>query len=154
MKVEKDYRDFLKSLNAEKVRYLIVGGYAYSYHAEPRYTKDIDILVEATEESGARVIAAIANLWGAMPELKASDFLRRDMMIQLGVAPVRIDIITACSGIEFQSAWKNRIRAKYGDISVSFISLEDLIKNKRAVGRDRDLLDAKYLERVKAAKKK
>jgi len=154
MKVEKDYRDFLKSLNAEKVRYLIVGGYAYSYHAEPRYTKDIDILVEATEESGARVIAAIAKFWGAMPELKASDFLRRDMMIQLGVAPVRIDIITACSGIEFQSAWKNRIRAKYGDISVSFISLEDLIKNKRAVGRDRDLLDAKYLERVKAAKKK
>jgi len=154
MKVEKDYRDFLKSLNAKKARYLIVGGYAYSYHAEPRYTKDIDILVEATEENGIKVVAAIADFLGMAPKLGASDFLRRDMVVQLGVAPVRIDVITACSGIEFQSAWKNRIRAKYGDISVSFISLEDLIKNKRAVGRDRDLLDAKYLERVRAAKKK
>lgn len=154
MRVEKDYRDFLELLGAKKVRYLIVGGYAYSYHAEPRYTKDIDILVEATEENGTKVIAAIAEFWGMEPELKASDFLRRDMIIQLGLAPVRIDIITACAGIEFKSAWKNRIKAKYGDIHIFFISLEDLIKNKRAVGRDRDSLDAKYLERVKVAKKK
>jgi len=154
MRVEKDFRDFLKSLNAKKARYLIVGGYAYSYHAEPRYTKDIGILVEATEKNGTKVVAAIADFWGMKPEVEASDFFRRDMVVQLGVAPVRIDIITACAGIEFQSAWKNRIKAKYGDISVYFISLEDLIKNKRAVGRDRDMLDAKYLERVKAAKKK
>jgi len=78
-----------------------------------------------------------------------ADFLRRDTIIQLGLAPVRINIITSCAGIEFRSAWKNRIRAKYGDIYVFFISLKDLIKNKRAVGRDRDLLDAKYLDRVK-----
>jgi len=154
MRVEKDYRDFLKLLGAKKAKYLIVGGYAYSYHAEPRYTKDIDILVEATEANGAKVVAAIAEFWGMKPEVEPADFLRRDTIIQLGFEPVRIDIITSCAGIKFQSAWKNRIKAKYGDIDVFFISLEDLIKNKRAVGRDRDLLDAKYLERIKKAKGK
>ena len=154
MRVEKDYRDFLRLLGAKKAKYLIVGGFAYSYHAEPRYTKDIDLLVEATEENGAKVRAAIAEFWGMKPEIDPADFIRRDAVIQLGLEPVRIDIITSCAGIEFQSAWKNRVKAKYGDILVFFISLEDLIKNKRAVGRDRDLLDAKYLERVRKAKRK
>jgi hypothetical protein len=131
-----------------------VGGYAYSFYAEPRYTKDIDILVEATEENGKKVVAAIADFWGTKPEVEASDFLRDDMIIQLGFDPVRIDIITSCTGIEFPSAWQNRVSAKYGDIKVFFISLEDLIKNKTAAGRDRDLLDAKYLQRVKEAKEK
>jgi hypothetical protein len=152
MRVEKDYRDFLKLLGVKKAKYLIVGGYAYSFHAEPRYTNDIDILVEATEENGAKVVAAITEFWGMKPEIEPSDFLRRDMIVQLRFEPVRIDIITSSSGIEFRSAWENRIKAKYGNIDVFFISLEDLIKNKRAVGRDRDLLDAKYLERVKKAK--
>jgi hypothetical protein len=140
MKVEKDYRDFLKLLGAKKAKYLIVGGY--------------DILVEATEENGAKVVAAIAEFWGMKPDVDPADFLRRDMIVQLGFAPVRIDIITSSAGIDFPSAWENRTRAKYGNIRVSFISLEDLIKNKRAVGRDRDLLDVKYLERVKKAKGK
>jgi len=154
MRIEKDYRDFLKLLGAKKAKYLIVGGYAYSYYAEPRYTRDIDILVEATEENGAKVVAAIAEFWGMKPEIESADFRRRDVIVQLGFAPVRIDIIASCAGLEFQSAWKNRIKAKYGEIDVFFISLEDLIKNKRAVGRDRDLLDVKYLERVKKAKGK
>lgn len=154
MRVEKDFRDFLELLSVKKAKYLIVGGYAYSYHAEPRYTKDIDLLVEATEENGAKVVAAIAEFWGIKPEVEPIDFLQPDLIVQLGIAPVRIDIITACAGIKFQSAWKNRIKAKYGDIDVFFISLEDLIKNKRAVGRDRDLLDAKYLERIRKTKRK
>jgi hypothetical protein len=152
MRIEKDFRDFLTLLGAKKARYLIVGGFAYSYYAEPRYTRDIDILVEATEETGKKVVAAISEFWGTKPAIDPSDFLRRDMIIQLGFAPVRIDIITACAGIEFKSAWKNKVKAKYGDINVHFISLEDLIKNKKAVGRDQDLLDVKYLERVQKAK--
>ena len=153
MRVEKDFIDFLKLLGAKKAKYLIVGGFAYSYHAEPRYTKDIDILVEATEENGTKIVAAISEFWGMKPEVEPADFLRRDMIVQLGFEPVRIDLITSCAGIEFRLAWKNRVKAKYGEIDVFFISLEDLIKNKRAVGRDRDLLDAKYLERVKKAKR-
>ena len=153
MRIEKDYRDFLKLLGEKKAKYLIVGGFAYSYYAEPRYTKDIDILVEATEENGARVAAAIAEFWGMKPGVKPADFLRPDLIVQLGFAPVRIDLITACSGIEFRSAWKKRTRARYGDVDVFFISLDDLIKNKKAVGRDRDQLDVKYLERVKKAKR-
>jgi hypothetical protein len=154
MRVEKDFRDFLRLLGAKKVKYLIVGGYAFSFYAEPRYTKDIDILVEATAENGSKVVAAIAEFWTMRPDVEPADFLQRDMIIQLGFAPVRIDIITACAGIEFRSAWKNRVRAKYGDINVFFISLDDLIRNKKAVGRDRDLLDAKYLERVRKVKEK
>jgi hypothetical protein len=154
MRVEKDYADFLKLLGAKKVKYLIVGGFAYSFHAEPRYTKDIDLLVEATEKNGAKIVAAITEFWGMKPEVKPADFLRGDMIVQLGFEPVRIDLITSCAGIEFRSAWKNKIRAKYGEIDVFFISLEDLIKNKRAVGRDRDILDARYLERVKNAKRR
>ncbi|MBM3297010.1 MAG: hypothetical protein FJY83_05350 [Candidatus Aminicenantes bacterium] len=154
MRTEKDYKDFLKLLGEKKVKYLIVGGYAYSFYAEPRYTKDIDILVEASAENGHRLVAAFTEFWGMKPGVEPAEFLRRDLIVQLGFAPVRIDIITSCAGIKFSLAWKNRVRAKYGDIDVYFISLEDLIKNKKAVGRDRDLLDAKYLERVKKAKKK
>jgi hypothetical protein len=154
MRVEKDYKDFLKLLGAKKTRYLIVGGYAYAFYAEPRYTKDIGILVEATEKNGAKVAAAIAEFWGTKPEIEPADFLRHDLIVQLGFAPVRIDIITSGAGVEFRSAWKNRVKAKFGDVDVFFISLEDLINNKRAVGRDRDLLDVKYLERVKKAKEK
>jgi len=151
MRTEKDYKDFLKLLGEKKVKYLIVGGYAYSYYAEPRYTKDIDILVEANTENGHRLVAALTEFWGMKPEVEPADFLRRDLIVQLGFAPVRIDVITSCAGIKFSSAWKNRVRSKYGDVDVFFISLEDLIKNKKAVGRDRDLIDAKYLERVKLA---
>jgi len=150
----KGLQRFLKVTQRKKAKYLIVGGYAYSFYAEPRYTREIDILAEATEEKGKKAVAAIANFWGTRPEIEAADFLRRDMIIQIGIAPVRIDVITSCAGIEFKSAWRNRVKAKYGDISVFFISLGDLIKNKTAVGRDRDLLDAKYLKRVKEALKK
>ena len=154
MRVEKDFREFLKLLNAKRVKYLIVGGFAYSYHAEPRYTKDIDIWVDPNQENAARVVASISELWGMKPEIEPADFLRRDMMVQLGFAPVRIDIITSCSGLGFQSSWKRRVAAKYGDIDVFFISLQDLIKNKRAVGRGQDLVDVTYLEKVKKSKEK
>jgi predicted nucleotidyltransferase len=154
MRVEKDYKEFLQLLAAKKAKYLIVGGFAFSFYAEPRYTKDIDILVEATEENGARIVAAIAEFWGTKPEVDPADFLQSDLIVQLGFEPVRIDIITACAGIKFELAWKNRTRATYGDIEVFFISLEDLILNKKAVGRDRDRLDVKYLERVRKAKEK
>ncbi len=97
--------------------------------------------------------AAIAEFWGMKPGVKPADFLRTDLIIQLGFAPVRINLITACSGIEFRPAWKKRTKARYGDVDVFFISLDDLIKNKKAVGRDRDRLDVKYLERVKRAQR-
>lgn len=154
MRIEKDFREFLKLLGAKKVKYLIVGGFAYSYYAEPRYTKDIDIWVEATKKNGAKVISAITEFWGSTPDIQPNDFLHAETIIQLGIEPVRIDIVTSCSGVKFKSAWAKRVKAKYGDIDVFFISLEDLIKNKKAVSRDIDLVDIKYLERVKRARKK
>ncbi len=154
MRVEKDFRDFLKLLKEKRVRYLIVGGFAYSYYAEPRYTKDIDIFVEASEKNAQKIISAITEFWQREPGLKMKDLLNKDVIIQLGYAPVRIDIITSCTAIKFYKAWKNRVKANYGDIDIFFISLNDLIKNKRSTGRKRDLLDAQYLERVKKLSRK
>jgi predicted nucleotidyltransferase len=154
MRVEKDFRDFLKLLNEKLVKYLIVGGFAYSYYAEPRYTKDIDIFVERTRENVEKIISAVTEFWGEKSELAAEDLLEKDKIIQLGYAPIRIDIITSIAGVRFPQAWKNRIKATYGDIDVFFISLEDLIKNKKATGRERDLLDAKYLSNIKKELKK
>jgi len=154
MRIEKDFRDFLKLLNAKSVKYLIVGGFAYSYYAEPRYTKDIDIFVERTRENAKQIISAIADFWGEESELKVDDLLEKDKIIQLGYAPIRIDIVTSIEGVEFAQAWKNRVKAAYGDIEVFFISLDDLINNKRASGRERDMLDAKYLSRIKNSRSK
>jgi predicted nucleotidyltransferase len=149
MRVEKDFRDFLKLLNEKRVKYLIVGGFAYSYYAEPRYTKDIDIFVDMTKENAEKIISAVTEFWGKRSELTVDDLLEKDKIIQLGYAPIRIDIATSLAKIKFPQAWKNRVKATYGDIDVFFISLEDLIKNKKATGRDRDLLDAKYLNKIK-----
>jgi len=149
MRVEKDFRDFLKLLAVKRAKYLIVGGFAYSYYAEPRYTKDIDIYIEASTENAKKIISAITEFWGKEPALTVDDLIQKNSIVQLGHAPVRIDIINSCLGIEFKQAWKNRVKAKYGDVNVYFISLDDLILNKRATDRDRDLVDAKYLERVK-----
>lgn len=149
MRIEKDFRDFLKLLNEKHVKYLIVGGFAYSYYAEPRYTKDIDIFIEMTKENAEKIIDAITKFWGEKFELTVDDLLDKDKIIQLGYAPIRIDIITSMAGVGFPQAWKNRVKATYGDVHVFFISLEDLIKNKKATGREIDLLDAKYLRKIK-----
>ena len=149
MRIEKDFKDFLKSLNENDVKYLVVGGFAYSFYAEPRYTKDIDIFVDISKENLDRVLKAVQSFWGEDCGLKLKDLQKEDVFIQLGYPPVRIDLVTSIRSVNFSEAWENRVIGKYGDIKIFFISLDDLINNKEATGRDRDLLDAKYLRRVK-----
>ena len=136
MRIEKDFKKFIELLNNNEVRYLIVGSFAFSYYAEPRFTKDIDFFIEPTEENAQRILKTLAAFGFDSLGLKSKDFQEPDQIIQLGVAPVRIDLLTSLSGIDFSSAWKNRIIGNYGQISANFISKVDLIKNKKPlVGR-------------------
>ncbi len=148
MKVEKDFKEFIALLNKNNVRYLITGGFAYSFYAEPRFTRDIDILIDSTESNAERLLYAIREFGFTDIDLGTQDFLEIGQVIQLGVAPLRIDLLTSIKGIIFSEAWQKRKTGQYGDIQVFFISKEDLIKSKRASGRKQDLADAEKLEKI------
>jgi len=139
-------------LNEKKAEYLIVGGFAYSFHAEPRFTKDIDIFINRSAANAGKVLEALADFWNQPLSIGTEDLTKPGLMLQFGIAPIRIDILTAIDGLDFPSAWKNRINADYGDIPAWFVSLDDLIVNKEASGRDQDLLDAKVLKKVRIRK--
>ncbi|MEI6614859.1 MAG: DUF6036 family nucleotidyltransferase [Chrysiogenales bacterium] len=135
MRIEKDFKEFIELLNKSSVRYLIVGGYAFAFHAEPRFTKDIDFFVEGSEENAERLLNALAGFG-----FKSIG--------QLGVPPVRIDLMTSVTGLDFAPAWENRVTGNYGDIPAFFVSKADLIRNKMAVGRKQDLSDIDRLQKI------
>jgi hypothetical protein len=149
MRVEKDFKEFLSSLVSRKAKFLIVGGFAYAIYAEPRFTKDLDVFIERSEENAKRVLSAIRYFLGDTLGLKQSDLLEPRTFVQLGFPPLRIDLTTHCDGIVFKNAWKNKMAGKFGDIDVFFISLDDLIKNKAATGRDQDSVDVNRLLKVR-----
>jgi len=138
-----DFEEFLKLLNKYKVRYLIVGGYAYAIHAEPRFTKDLDIFIESSKHNAQKLLKVLEDFGFGSLDISENDFLKPAQVIQLGQAPMRIDLLTSISGVSFDDAWKNKISGKYGKQSVLFIGKEDFKENKRATGRksDKDDLD-------------
>jgi len=127
----------------------VVGGYAVMLYTEPRYTKDLDIWVDASAENALRVFKALAEFGAPLKGIRAEDFAAPDLIYQLGVAPSRIDILTPISGVSFEDAWTRRKEADFGDVRVLFIGLEDLLNNKRTTGRRVDLADCERLEEVK-----
>lgn len=148
MRAEKDFKKFIALLNEHKVRYLIVGGFAYSFYAEPRFTKDIDFFVEALTDNADKMLNVLEKFGFKNVGITKDDFLKSDQIIQLGIAPLRIDIITSISGVSFKEAWNNRTMGKYGNISANFISKSDLIKNKKATGRAQDIADIEKLKKI------
>jgi len=148
MRAEKDFKEFIESLNKNSVRYLIIGSFALSYYAEPRYTKDIDFLVDATPSNADRLMTAIREFGFSDIELDSRDFLGPDQVIQLGIAPLRIDLLTSLKGISFADAWDKRTTGKYGDIPAFYISKQDLIDHKKLVGRKQDLADIEKLSKA------
>ena len=140
----KDFREFIASLNANGVRYLIVGGYAAAFH--PRYTKDIDVWLEATPDNATRAIHALEAFGFESIGLTGADFLEPDQVIQLGFPPNRIDLLTSLNGVEFTSCYPARVQVDIDGELVDFIDLENLKKNKQAVGRTQDLADLENLE--------
>ncbi len=144
------FEEFIASLNAHRVRYLIVGGYAVGFHAKPRATKDIDVLVDRTPRNARRVCAClIAFLGTAAPNITEAKLRDPRTMIVLGVPPVRIDVMTSIAGVtSFAAAFRRRTVGTYGATPAAFLSLADLIAAKAASGRPQDLADLDLLQRV------
>lgn len=141
------YRDLLQALNAHKVEYLIVGGYAVMKYTEPRFTKDLGVWVDSSPENSARLFHALAGFGARLAHdgVTPETFTRPDIAYQIGVAPVRVDILTRITGVEFSEAWRNRVASTFFGVPVFVISLDDLVANKRAAGRSPDLDDLERL---------
>jgi len=145
-----DFEEFIASLNEHRVRYLIVGAYAVGFHARPRATKDIDVLVDRTPANARRVRACLtAFLGGSASNITEAKLQNPRTLIVLGVPPVRIDVLTSIAGLEsFASAWKRKAEGRYGATPAFFISLVDLIAAKSATGRPQDIADVDVLVRA------
>ncbi len=145
MDLESDFKELLELFNARSVEFLIVGAYALAQHGIPRYTGDLDILVRPSADNAVRVMEALKAFGFGEIGLARQDFEKAGNVIQLGVPPVRIDIVTSISGVSWEEADGERIEGRYGDIAVGFLGREQIIANKRASGRKKDLADLEAL---------
>ena len=145
MNLQKDLREFVELLSALEVHFLVVGAFAVAYHGYPRYTADIDLFIERSPENASRLLQAIHQFGFRDVGLTDQDFLREDQVIQLGVAPNRIDIMTHISGVAFADAWTSREIGEVGGLRIPLISREMLKRNKAASGRTQDLADLEHL---------
>jgi predicted nucleotidyltransferase len=146
MLLSQDFKEFLKSLNENDVRYLVIGGYAVAFHGHPRYTKDMDIWLSPDKSNIENLLLAMEDFGFVSLELKVDDFLDPEQIIQLGYPPNRIDLLTDLSGVDFKSCFQNKVEIEIKDVKINFIDLENLKKNKRATGRHQDLADLENLE--------
>jgi hypothetical protein len=147
--LDKDLQDLLSVFNECDVRYLVVGGLAYSFHVEPRGTKDLDIWIESSRENSEKVFRALVSYGAPVTSLSPADFLDGKSFFQLGVAPNRVDVMQAIEGVAFADAWPRRSYGATSDgISFPVISVQDLIVNKTAVGRLQDLADLQKLRMI------
>lgn len=148
MALQTDLSEFVALLISRKVEFVVVGGHAVAFHGHPRYTGDIDILIRPVPENAARVMDALAAFGFGALAITIEDLSKPGRTIQLGRPPNRIDILTMISGLSFEQAWTSRVRGDLGGHTVEYIGLDALITNKRASGRDKDLLDVKQLQRI------
>ena len=151
-----DFKDLLSVLNAHKVKYLVVGGQAVIHHAQPRTTKDLDILIQPAPKNGEAIFRALQEFGAPLGKLTAADFIEKGTFFTMGVPPVAIDILPEIKGVTFAAAWKNRKKVVVDPaigLSAHFISRADLIAAKLAAGRPQDLADVDALRRAKAPTK-
>lgn len=150
MPAPSDYKDLLRLLNRHKAQYLIVGAYAVIYYAEPRFTKDLDIWINPQLGNAHRVWKALVEFGAPLRDLHPQSFSKKGLVYQIGVEPVRVDIMMDVPGLEFEAAWKKKAISSFEGIKVNIIGIDELIKNKKMASRKQDKLD---LEILKAAKK-
>ncbi|MDA1018280.1 MAG: hypothetical protein O3A00_27975 [Planctomycetota bacterium] len=147
-----DFEEFIAELNAHGARYLIVGAHALAHHARPRATKDLDVLIDATEVNAKRVLKAINGFFGVDLGYAVEDLTNPGWHIQLGVAPVRIDVLTGIAGCPtFSTMWRSRVVAKFGSEPANYLALNHLICAKQAAARPQDLADLHELRKAKRA---
>jgi hypothetical protein len=144
--LNQDFKEFIQLLNDNQVKYLVIGGYAVAVHGHPRYTKDIDIWIEISEENAQNLVTALTQFGFESLGLTSDDFQTPNQIIQLGYPPNRIDLITNPDGIDFQTCYDSKIEVILNDVPVKFINLDNLKKNKLASGRLQDLADLEKLQ--------
>jgi hypothetical protein len=145
MEAQDDYKELLALFNAHEVSYILVGAYALAFHGAPRYTGDLDLLVRPDEENGQRILGALEAFGFGSLGLTIEDFSVPGRIVQLGVPPVRVDIITSITGVPWEEAEADRVQGTFGNIPVSYLGRASFIRNKRALGRDKDLADAEAI---------
>ena len=145
LNLQKDLREFVELLNAHDVHFVIVGAFALAHHGHARYTSDIDFFVEKSSENAERLFRALRDFGFGDIGLTQEDLTLKDQVIQLGVAPNRIDLLTFLSGVSFQEVWASREIGEIAGLKVPFISRAMLKQNKLATGRSQDLVDAEHL---------
>ena len=146
MNIHKDFAEFFRLLNKKKVEYVIVGGYAVAFYGYVRVTKDIDILFNNTAQNILRLKRCLNEFGFPTDSLSDVAFSEQGQIIRMGASPSMIELINKISGVSFESAWKNRVRGKYDRTTVYYLSKPDLLRNKKASGRPKDLVDVEQLE--------
>ena len=149
-----DFKELLAILNARKVRYLVVGGYAVSFHAQPRATKDLDLWVKPDLANAKALYGALAEFGAPLANLTPADFAEAGSFFRMGTPPLMVDILPEISGVEFDAAWARRVEGPIvadGSVSAPFISVEDLLAAKRAAGRKQDLADVAAIRQAQGA---
>lgn len=140
-----DFRDFLKLLNSKKIKYLLIGGYAVGYYGYPRATAGMDIWIAISKENAKKMTEAIKDFGMNTPDLNESIFLEPGKVIRMGYPPIRIEVLTEVSGVNFKQCYARRKETRIDGLKVKIISFEDLLKNKKASGRYKDLNDLENL---------
>lgn len=141
MEVQRDFRDLLALFNKHKVDYIIVGAYALGFHGAPRYTGDLDVFVKPDLGNAKKIMQALNEFGFESVGLTVEDFEEEGKVVQLGVPPVRIDIITSITGVRWEQAKAGGIEGSFGDLVVHYLGLDDFIANKKALGRKKDMAD-------------
>lgn len=148
MFVNSDFSELLRIFSGKKVKYLVIGGYAFGQYAEPRYTKDLNLWIATDDQNAVAVYQSLKEFGAPLHNLTEDDFADDGYFYQMGYPPVRIDILMGIPGIDFAVSWNNRVETYFEDLIVNFISREDLIAAKIASGRPQDLLDAEALSKA------
>ena len=148
MRTNQDFRDLFAELNEHRAEYIVVGAHALAAHGHVRATKDLDVWIGPHQDNAGRVFRALASFGAPLDDLKVDDLTTPNLVFQIGIAPVRIDIITSIDGVRFEDAWPDRIESEYSDQKVYVLSRRHLIQNKKASGRLQDLADVERLEKL------
>ena len=144
--MNQDFSELLRAFNDHNVDYLVVGAHALAAHGHVRATKDLDVWIRPAIDNARRAMSALRSYGAPLHDLSETDLATPGTVFQIGIPPLRIDILTAIDGVTFDLAWQDRLRATFGDQPASVISLKHLIANKKASGRPQDLLDVEKIE--------
>jgi len=145
MEASNDFKELLELFNAHGVEYLVVGGYALAFYGAPRFTGDLDLWVNPTPANAGKILAALKDFGFAALGLTAGDFIKPDHVVQLGVPPLRVDLMTDIDGVTWKTGWDGKKRGEYNDIKIWFLGRREFVANKRAAGRRKDLADIEAL---------